>query len=85
VTRDRKFIEFWLRRVRKELAISGRMAELAAMLQSQPGPPRDWHGDLLRLRQGEWEPSMDDLIRIDGLLSRPQKRAEPEPNLPSLF
>jgi hypothetical protein len=28
---------------------------------------------------------MDDLIRIDGLLSRPQKTTSPEPNLPSLF
>jgi hypothetical protein len=85
VTRDRKFIEFWLRRARKELAISGRMAELAAILQSQQEPSRDWHRDLLRLRQGEWEPSMDDLIRIDGLLSRPQKTTSPEPTLPSLF
>jgi hypothetical protein len=85
VTRDRKFIEFWLRRVRKELAISGRLAELAAMLQSQPGPPCDWHAQLSLLRQGKWEPSLDDLIRIDGLLSRPKKLAEPGQNTPSLF
>jgi hypothetical protein len=83
VVRDRKFIEFWLRRTRKELAISGRLAELAQLMQQQEGPSRDWQRDLLRLRQGEWEPTMDDLIRLDGVLARPKRklRADTEASL----
>lgn len=82
MVRDRKFIEFWLRRTRKELAISGRLAELAQLMQQQEGLSRDWQSDLLRLRQGEWEPTMDDLIRLDGVLARPKKkpRADTEPS-----
>lgn len=84
MTRDRKFIEFWLRRARKELAISGRLAELAQLLQHQESSARDWHHDLRRLRQGEWEPTMDDLIRLDGVLAQPRKKKQVGSE-PSLF
>lgn len=80
LTKDRKFIELWLRRARKELAISGRMAELTHLLELQEqGDGRDWHRDLLRLLQGEWEPSMDDLIRLDGVLARPRPTPPSDP------
>ena len=85
MTKDRKFIELWLRRTRKELAVSGRVAELSHLLQAQDGgKERDWQHDLNRLLHGEWEPSMDDLIRLDGVLARPKKT--PPPYLgPALF
>ena len=52
-------------------------------MQQQEGPSRDWQRDLLRLRQGEWEPTMDDLIRLDGVLARPKRklRADTEASL----
>ena len=82
--RDRKFMEFWLRRARKELAISGRLAEISALLAKQDDSLRDWHSDLIRLRNGEWEPPMDDLIRLDGVFARP-KAVKNIDNEPSLF
>lgn len=85
LTKDRKFIDLWLRRTRKELAISGRLAELSHVLQTQErDSARNWHHDLTRLLHGEWEPTMDDLIRLDGVLARP--RQTPPPDLgPALF
>lgn len=77
-------MEFWLRRARKELAISGRLAEISALLTLQDDSSRDWHSDLIRLRNGEWEPPMDDLIRLDGVFARP-KTAIIADNEPSLF
>jgi hypothetical protein len=76
VTRDRKFIDFWLRRARKELAVSGRLAELALVLQQQETSARDWHRDLTRLLMGEWEPPMDDLIHLDGIFARPRNHTQ---------
>lgn len=77
-------MEFWLRRTRKELAISGRLAELTHLLEQQDASSRDWRSDLLRLREGEWEPTMDDLIRLDGVLAQPQKKKRID-NEPTLF
>ncbi|MFY7816752.1 MAG: hypothetical protein ACOVRB_00150 [Akkermansiaceae bacterium] len=84
-TKDRKFIELWLRRTRKELAISGRLAELSHLLQSQESnSARNWQQDLTRLLHGEWEPTMDDLIRLDGVLARPRRTPPPDCG-PALF
>lgn len=85
LSKDRKFIDLWLRRTRKELAVSGRLAELSHVLQTQEsGGARNWQQDLTRLLHGEWEPTMDDLIRLDGVLARP--RQTPPTDLgPALF
>lgn len=85
LTKDRKFIDLWLRRTRKELAISGRLAELSHVLQTQePDHARNWQQDLTRLLLGEWEPTMDDLIRLDGVLARP-RQTPPSDLGPALF
>ena len=87
VIQDRKFIKRWLSRTRKELAVSGRLAEITHLLlqqESEQEPARDWRHDLTRLLQGEWEPSMDDLIRLDGVLARPRPPQEPDQG-PMLF
>jgi hypothetical protein len=76
--KERKFVSVWLKRARKELAVSGRLEEVAHLLS---GPDvgmrvmalRDWRSDLQRLRMGEWEPSMEDLMKIDAILSRPKQ------------
>jgi hypothetical protein len=77
---DRRFIELWLRRTRKELMVSGRLAEVTLLLQQQAPidqAPRNWHKDLLGLLDGSWEPTMDDLITLDGVLARPKKSPRP--------
>lgn len=76
--KERKFVRVWLKRARKELAVSGRLEEVSHLLS---GPDlgasamavRDWRSDLQRLRMGEWEPSMEDLMTIDAILSRPKQ------------
>jgi hypothetical protein len=75
--KERKFVSVWLRRARKELAVSGRLEEVAHLLSghdvgTRVMAMRDWRGDLHRLRMGEWEPSMEDLMKIDAILSRPK-------------
>ena len=75
--KERKFVSIWLRRARKEFAVSGRLEEVAHLLSAPDvGTPvmamRDWRGELQRLRLGEWEPSMEDLMKIDAILSRPK-------------
>lgn len=87
MSQDRRFIELWLRRTRKELMISGRLAEITLLLQQRSNsgdPPRDWHQDLLGLLDGTWEPNMDDLITLDGVLARP-KKAHPAADEPHWF
>lgn len=80
-SKERKFVSVWLRRARKELAVSGRLEEVAQALFAQEASTRehvlhvlrDWRGDLQRLRMGVWEPSMEDLMKIDAVLSRPKQ------------
>lgn len=76
--KERKFVSVWLRRARKELAVSGRLEEVAHLLtgrstENRAAVSRDWRSDLQRLRAGEWEPSMEDLMMIDAILSRPKQ------------
>ena len=75
--KERKFVSVWLKRARKELAVSGRLEEVAHLLSGRESSARvttmrDWRSDLQRLRVGEWEPSMEDLMTIDAILSRPK-------------
>ena len=68
---DRRYVDVWLRRTRKELAVSGIISELVYRLQQQATTSDDdWATKLHQLRDGEWEPNLDELIRLDGLLSR---------------
>jgi hypothetical protein len=69
--KDRRYVEVWLRRARKELAVSGKISELVYRLEHQVASQHDdWAAKLHQLLDGEWEPNMDELIRLDGLLSR---------------
>jgi transcriptional regulator with XRE-family HTH domain len=83
---DSKYIGQWLRRVRKELAISGRLSEIACLLEMQyPGTNPAWSAQLRHLRNGDWEPDPDQLTCIDAVLSRPLKLSTPVAVTPSLF
>lgn len=79
-------MDFWMRRARKELAVSGRLAEMAYMLATQEAcHPANWQQKLQQLLLGIWEPNMDELIRLDGVLSRPKKAKRNEELTLSLF
>lgn len=79
-------MDFWMRRARKELAVSGRLAELAYVLESQESQAQySWQSKLQQLLLGLWEPNMDELIRLDGVLSRPKKTKRNEELTLSLF
>ena len=83
---DRKYIGQWLRRVRKELAVSGRLSEIACLLEMQyPGANPAWSLQLRQLRNGDWEPDPDQLTCIDAALSRPRKLTTPVAVTPSLL
>ena len=78
--KDRRYVEVWLRRTRKELAVSGKISELVFRLQQQASSQQhNWSVKLHQLLNGEWEPNMDELIHLDGLLTKrktPTSRAE---------
>ena len=83
---DHKYIGQWLRRVRKELAISGRLSEIASLLERQyPGANPAWSSQLRQLRNGDWEPDPDQLTCIDAALSRPRKLTTPVAVTPLLL
>lgn len=75
---DRPFLDNWLRRTRKQLAPSGRLSELAFILDRQEGGGVDhWSRWLRGVLEGEIVPTLDELTGIDLLLARPAADAGP--------
>ena len=69
---ERPYLESWLRRMRKQLAGSGRLTELALILSREEGNTPCYWSSFLRDVLDEVEtPSLDLLTRIDALLARP--------------
>ncbi|MCU0796540.1 MAG: hypothetical protein MUF31_11455 [Akkermansiaceae bacterium] len=69
---DRPFLDSWLRRTRKQLAPSGRLSELALILDRQEGGGVEhWSRWLRGVLDGEIVPTLDELTGIDLLLARP--------------
>ena len=69
---ERPYLESWLRRMRKQLAGSGRLTELALILSREEGNTPGYWSSFLRDVLDEVEtPSLDLLTRIDALLARP--------------
>jgi len=67
----RPYYDAWLRRVRRELAPSGRLTEIALLLSRQGGGSCEvWRARLQVLLAGAGTPSLDLLMRIDALLAR---------------
>ena len=65
------YFDTWLRRTRKQLTASGRLAQVAAVLASQDGTTtaREWEENLRSMLDGHFTPGMDVLVRIDGVLA----------------
>ncbi|MFU8893945.1 MAG: hypothetical protein ACNA8L_09980 [Luteolibacter sp.] len=72
------YFDTWLRRTRKHLTASGKLAQVATVLATQDGSaPAAWEEKLRAMLEGEFTPGLEILVRIDGILSGTPK---PSPN-----
>lgn len=72
----KSFLETWIRRTRRELAVSGRLAQLAILLsQEEGGTVQFWETVLRSLREGTFTPDLDELAAIDRHIARPSTAA----------
>jgi hypothetical protein len=76
---DRPYFDAWLRRTRRQFAVSGRLSQTALVLSREEGGTTEtWSARLRGLLDGAEIPSLDLLTRIDTILSNTQLR----PTLP---
>lgn len=74
---DRPYFDAWLRRTRKQFAVSGRLSQTAMLLaREEGGTAESWSTRLRELLDGGEVPSLDLLTRIDTLLSGSQTVAK---------
>lgn len=74
---DRPYFEAWLRRTRRQFAISGRLSQVAAVFSSNCGETTQiWRQRLRDLLEGGEPPSLDLLMEIDLILAKPGKKPE---------
>lgn len=67
---DRPYFDTWLKRTRKQFAVSGRLSQTALLLsREEGGTPEGWAERLRNLLDGHEVPSLDLLTRIDTILS----------------
>jgi hypothetical protein len=67
---DRPYFEVWLRRTGRQLAISGRLTQVAwALAAEEGGSVEEWRTQLRTLLDGGSLPSLELLTRIDKLLA----------------
>lgn len=67
---DRPYFNAWLRRTRRQFAVSGRLSQTALVLSKEEGGSLDnWCQRLRDLLNGGEVPSLDLLTRIDTILS----------------
>lgn len=79
------YLEAWVKRMRRELSVSGRLSELA-FIMSQEGcmDQHGWRLKIQRILDREEDPGFDLLTRIDSVLASPMENAletAPEPGL----
>lgn len=68
---DRPYFDAWLRRTRRQFAVSGRLSQTALVLaREEGGTAESWTSRLRGLLDGVEIPSLDLLTRIDTILSR---------------
>jgi hypothetical protein len=80
------YLEAWLKRTRRELSVSGRLSELAAILSAQGELDAvAWRSKLQGILEGEEEPGLELLTRIDTLLARRSVSRSPEETGGDLF
>jgi hypothetical protein len=69
----------WLKRLRRELSGSGRVAQFALQLAAADDTPaKQWEHDLRSILSGEQSPEASTILRIEKLIARP--KPEPVPS-----
>lgn len=84
---DRPYFDAWLRRTGRQLAVSGRLTQVAVVLAAEHGgTPETWSKRLRTVLEGNEVPSLDLLTRIDSLLAGPSAcRSTADRNQGQLF
>ena len=83
---DRPYFDTWLKRTRKQLAVSGRLSQTALLLSQQEGGTMEsWVERLRSLLDGHEVPSLDLLTRIDTILSHTPSPPPPQESQGSLW
>ncbi len=79
------YLETWLRRTRRQLAASGRMTQVAAVLAARDGvAPAGWEQTLRSILDGRISPGIELLTRIEAVLSAPAHAGSaPAPSRPA--
>ena len=82
----RPYLDAWLRRTGRQLAVSGRLSQTAMALAREDGNTlEEWRARLRVLLEGRELPSLELLTRIDGLLAGPSASRREDPAQGSLF
>jgi len=83
---DRPYFEAWRRRTGRQLAVSGRLTQIAMVLAlEEDGGVDEWRLRLRTLLEGNELPSLELLTRIDALLAGPSKPQNRHDSQGSLF
>ena len=82
----RPYFDAWRRRAGRQLAVSGRLSQIAITLAAQDGiPHEEWKSKLRVLLDGHVLPSLDLLMRLDTLLAAPSHTRRDDPDQGLLF
>ena len=66
------YLDAWLQRTRKQLSASGKLTETAYLLAEGKREELElWRTRIQKVMDGEMEPDIDLITRIDSLLARP--------------
>ena len=69
---DRPYLAAWLRRTRRQFAVSGRLSQIALVLSRQEGGSHElWRGRLAEILDERETPDFELLTKIDRLLAGP--------------
>ena len=83
---DRPYFDACLRRTGRQLAVSGRITQIAMVLAlEEDGSVDEWRLHLRTLLEGNEVPSLELLTRIDALLAGPSKTKTNHDTQGSLF
>jgi len=83
---DRPYFDTWLKRTRKQFAVSGRLSQTALILsQEEGGTQESWASRLRSILDGQEVPSLDLLTRIDTILSHTSPKPTDQDNQGSLW
>jgi hypothetical protein len=78
---QKPFLEAWLKRTGRQLALSGKLSEVALILSTQQGGKMSyWRTKLQSILNKELEPDFELLTQIDSILAHPSK-ASTQPSL----